>query len=608
MPMTQMEPHRSEVVSILATVTEKPASYLAAARKLAPLRSELTPAKIVALATFTFDLLHPYIVVEGARRGLGLELVAAPFGQLEQQVLDPTSMLHAAKADVVVIAARIEDIAPELTDGFVALAPAEISGAITSHVERIVGLARALRERSGARIIVWNQPALARVAAGLADPSLETSQQLAIAELNRQIAAGCRDVPGTTIFDAARVAAEIGTGQWFDAKLAHLARCPLGITAQLAVARRLARHLRGNLLPPCKALVLDLDNTLWGGVLGEDGIGGIALGDGYPGSVFKAFQRALRSYRDRGVLLAIASKNNEEDVIELFSQHSDMVLRLDEFAARQIHWTDKAASLRAIAADLNIGIDSLAFFDDNPVERAWVSEQVPEITVIDVPADPLRYIEALDESGAFDHLAITAEDRMRADQYRAEIERKHLERSVGSVEQFLEALQMKVEIGRIDAATLPRVVQLLGKTNQFNVTTRRYSEGELAAMLAGDGAIGLWMRITDRYGDNGLVGVALAVRDDATTHRLDSFLMSCRVLGRQAEHALLFAIAKRARLQGATTLLGEFIPSKKNAPAVRFFDDTGFTAIGDRPNWWSFDLAPDPQPPRWLQIVEVGHE
>jgi FkbH-like protein len=591
------------VEAILATV-DRPASYLAAARQLAALVDPpLVEVRLAVLASYTFDLVAPYLVVEGARRGLAITATMAPFGQLEQQVLAADSALHAARPTAILIATRIEELAPELADGFVRLTGEAIDAAIDAYVARLDRLLRALRERTTAHLLVTNQAPPLRLAAGLADTSLERGQQLALAQLGDRLTRMCAAIPGAGVLDLARVAAEVGTLAWYDAKLAHLARCPLSGAAQLALGRRVARHLRALVRPPAKCLVLDLDNTLWGGVLGEDGVGGIALGDEYPGSAFKEFQRVLRSYRDRGVLLAIASKNNEADVLELFASHPDLELRLEHFAARQLHWNDKASSLRAIADELNLGVDALAFFDDNPVERAWVREQLPEVHVVDVPRDPLRYVAALDDAGLFDHLVITAEDRRRAEQYQNEVRRRDLEHQSGSVEDFLRALDMKVTIGAIDAATLPRVVQLLGKTNQFNVTTRRHGESELAAMLR-DGAIGLWMRVADRYGDHGLVGVAIAAPTDGAAFRVDTFLMSCRVLGRQAEDALLHVLATRVAGRGATALLGEFIPSKKNAPAAGFFAGAGFAAIADRPGWWRLALADRGPGPTLFEIVE----
>jgi FkbH-like protein len=590
------------LTTILDGVDDKPASYLAAARAiLAHDAADLTRIRVSVLSTFTFDLIRPYLVVEGARRGLLIELSIAPFGQLEQQVLDSSSSVYASKPDVVVLAARIEEAAPKLVSDFLALSDDAVSAEIDSYMQRLAGLVRELRQRSAAQIVIWNQAPLQRLSAGFADPHLMTSQQDAVLNINRRLGTVCREVPGATIFDSARLATELGLERWYDPKLAYLARCPISGPGQRKVGQRLARQLRSSNKAPCKCLVLDLDNTLWGGVLGEDGPGGIALGDTYPGSAFKDFQRALRGYLDRGVLLALASKNNEADVTELFAGHAEMILRPGDFAARQIHWNDKASSLRAIASELNIGIDAIAFFDDNPVERAWVREQVPEVFVIEVPKEPWRYSQALDESGAFDHLTITAEDRSRARQYRAEVERKDLRQTTGSVEDFLRALEMRVEIASIKAPVMARVAQLIAKTNQFNVTTRRYSESELASLLSREGALGVSMRITDRYGDNGLVGVAIALPDDAQTYRLDTFLMSCRVLGRQAEQALLYSICRRAAVRGSERLLGEFVPTKKNAPAAQFFSTCGFKPRQD--GLWELALGAQ-QPPPWLQLIE----
>jgi FkbH-like protein len=579
------------VAALLASVDGTPATYLGAARQFAHLgeNTKLAPVRVALLSTFTIDLVAPYLTVECARRGLGARLTFGAFGQLEQQVLDPTSALYAASPDVIVLAVRIEDVAPALVDGFAGLSADAIATQIDGHVARVEQLLGAIRKHSNAQVLVWNQPPPARVTAGLADAALTPSQADTTTDLNRKLAVTCRTAPGAFVFDAARLAAEVGLHAWYDPKLRHLGRIPFGFAAQVAIAQRLARYLNALTRPPKKCLVLDLDNTLWGGVLGEDGLGGIRLGEDYPGNVFKTFQREVRSYRDRGVLLAIASKNNLPDVVDAFEKHDDMVLRLDDFAARQVHWNDKAQSLAAIASELSIGTDSLVFFDDNPVEREWVKSRMPEVLVVDVPTDPLRYGAALDAAGAFDHLVVTAEDRQRAQQYQQEAKRRDLEVSAGSVDEFLRALEMRITLGAIDAATLPRVAQLLAKTNQFNVTTRRHTAADLERMLAA-GAIGLWMRIADRFGDNGLVGVAIAVERSPGEWVIDSFLMSCRVLGRKAELALLAAVTRRLVARGARRLLGEFIPSKKNAPAADFYASAGFVAVPDSSGFWRRDL------------------
>ena len=595
-----------ELEAALARLDGTPAAYLRAAREVERLGESagLSPLRVCLVSTFTVDLVLPYLAVEGARRGLRIASTVSPFGQLEQQVLDAGSVLYASRPDVVILAIRVEEAAPRLADDFVALSSIEVGNDIAAHCHRVRALLEGLRERTTARVLVWNQMPPMRLAAGLADASNESSQVSVFAEINRRIAEGCRAVPDTFVFDAARLVGEVGLAAWYDPKLAFLARAPLGAVGQIAVGKSLARALRALTTPPRKCLVLDLDNTLWGGVLGEDGIGGIKLGTDFPGNVFLAFQKQLRSYRDRGVLLAIASKNNDADVVECFEKHPDQVLRLSDFAARQIHWNDKASSIAAIAKALNIGTDSIAFFDDSPVEREWMRSRMPEVAVIDVPTDPLRYAAALDAAELFDTLVLTAEDRERSALYRQDEGRSQLLASSGSVDDFLRALEVRVEIGPIDATTLPRVGQLLGKTNQFNVTTRRHSAADLERMLS-EGAIGLWLRARDRFGDNGLVGVAIARQESAGDWIIDSFLLSCRVLGRGVEHALLSAITRKAIERGARRMLGEFIPTAKNAPAAGFFADGGFTPLPQRPGFWHFDLTQGPIPtPTTLELLE----
>jgi FkbH-like protein len=591
----------------LAGLDETPTSYLEAAREL-ELRSAddlgFRELRISFLATFTVDVLVPYVAVEGARRSLAVRSTVAPFGQIEQQLLDPGSLVYRSNPDFVVIAARVEDAAPALVHDFVRLSAQDIERELGSFVARLENAVRAVRHRSRAQVLVWNQVLPMSLAAGLADAALEPSQTETVVDFNRRVSRMCRSIPGAYVFDVCRVASEVGLGAWQDSKLLYLARIPLSAAALIATAKRLARYLNALTTPPRKCLVLDLDNTLWGGVLGEDGAGGVALGEEYPGSVFKAFHRQLKGYRHRGILLAIASKNDEREVIDLFEHHPDCILRWGDFAARQVHWNDKAASLAKIADELKISVDALAYFDDSPVERESVRMRVPGVQVIEVPSDALRYGAAIEESGAFDHLDLTEEDRRRAELYCADRERRDLAESITSVEEFLRSLKMRVTIGVVDGATLPRVTQLVAKTNQFNLTTRRHTQAEIERMISEE-AIALWMRLEDRFGDNGLVGVAIALGAPGRDVCLDTFLVSCRVLGRHAESALLRAVADRAGARGARRLLGEYVPSKKNGIAAGFLASCGFTSVPGRAGWWQLDLsAGRPPSPGWFEVVE----
>jgi FkbH-like protein len=545
-----------------ADLTPSPAGYLKAAREVENIPG-LRPLRLAVLATFTAEFLGPYLRVEGARRGFAFAPWFAPWGQLEEQVCEAASLLYAQKPEVVVI------FAPEID-------PA-----------RLAALLAGLRARTACPIFVANVPPAWPSPDGLIVPADET---------NAARAAICRAQPGVFIFDLARCAAEYGLRGWVDARLLHLARVPWSAGAQIAVARSLARHLRAAFVPSAKVLVLDLDGTLWGGVLGEDGLGGIALGDEYPGNVFKAFQRYLLALKNRGVLLALASKNNAADVDEVFARHADLVLHRADFAAVQIHWKAKSESLRAIAAELNVGLDALVFFDDSPYERAEVRAALPTVQVIEVPPSPLNYIAALEESECFDRLTLSAEDRQRTQLYQAQAERAAAQARAGTAEEFLRGLQLVATIGEVDADTLPRVAQLLAKTNQFNLTTRRHGAAEIQAMIEA-GAIALWLRLTDRFGDHGLVGVAIAVREGSAA-RIDTLLLSCRVLGRGVETALLAELCRRL---GSGRVIGEYLPTAKNAQVADFYPRHGFIACGE--NRWSLALpSPELVPPDFLTV------
>jgi FkbH-like protein len=307
-------------------------------------------------------------------------------------------------------------------------------------------------------------------------------------------------------------------------------------------------------------------------------MGGIALGDEYPGNVFKGFQRYLRTLKERGVLLALVSKNDEASVREVLQRHPDSILRLEDFAAMRVNWREKSANIEEIAAELNLGLDALVLFDDSAFEREEVRQALPAVTVLNVSTDPLRYIAAIVESPAFDQLAFSVEDQQRAKLYQERQQRAEAQRSARSPEEFLASLEMRATIGPVGPETLPRVAQLLAKTNQFNLTTRRHTAAQIAQTID-DGAVALWLRLADRFGDHGLVGVAIACPSDEAWS-VDTFLLSCRVIGRGVETALLAELEARVRGKGADAIAGEYVPTEKNRLVETFFPAHGFASSG----------------------------
>jgi FkbH-like protein len=569
-------------------LTGTPASYIKAAGCID--RGEvggLQPIRVGVLASYTAQLLAPYLKVEGAARGLAMAPWFAPYGQLEQAALDKNSPLYAHRPEIIVLLTRLEDVAAPLAIRFLTRTAAEIDEAIDSLKARLESLIAGVRRVSQAAVFIANFPQPSRKSAGLADAGLELSQAAAVSKANTMLAAISQKSANVCIFDFAHLVAAHGWNQWIDPKLLYMGRIPFGVAGQIATARSLARMMRAFVFPPLKCLALDLDNTLWGGILGEDGPGGIALGEEFPGNVYKGFQRYLLELKDRGILLAISSKNNEQETRELIATHPDMLLRLEDFAAMRINWREKSASLREIASELNIGLDALAFFDDNASERAEVLARLPEVTVIEAPAEPIGFIDAIEESGVFDRLKLSAEDRRRSEVYREQRERLKAGERFETQEDFLRGLEMKAIIGDVDALTLQRVAQLLTKTNQFNLTTRRHSPAEIEKML--QTGVGLWLRLVDRFGDNGITAVAIAVPENGAAWRIDTFLLSCRIISRGAETALLAKLIERIRDRGAAELFGEYAPTPKNEPCADFYPRHGFEPAGE--NRWRLDLT-----------------
>lgn len=597
----------TDLSELLRAVEPTAHSYAKAARALSSHAwSPAHSCRVAVLASFTADLLRPYLVVEAARLGIRADVTIGPFNQFEQAAHDG-GLLRRERFDLVVLAFRLEDLAPRLARELLRLDGDQVAQELREMEARIDALLALVRQAGVARVLVCNFAPAELPLAGLADPALRVPEATVVEQANASMARCVAKHPGCHVLDVARAAVEVGLSRWYDRRLWFTARSPWGVAGQIAFSRALARHLRAALVTPCKVLALDLDGTLWGGVLGEDGLDGIQLGEEYPGSAFKAFHRSVLALRDRGILLAIASKNNEADALDALTRHPDSLLRPEHFSAMQIHWNDKATSLREIARTLNIGVDAVAFFDDNPVERDYIRSQLPAAHVIDVPASPIEYPAALADSGAFDQLSFSAEDTQRAELYRVDQERQALLGQTASVDEFLAALDMRVTVGLIGTETMTRVVQLLGKTNQFNLTTRRHTAADVERMLR-DGGIGLWARVADKFGDNGLVGVALAVRGETDGQwRVDSFLLSCRVIARKVEAAVLAVLSELVRERGGTALIGEFIPTAKNAVCKDFYPSLGFAPLPPAADAlrWSLAIADAPIVRPSVMIVEI---
>ena len=548
--------------------------------------------RVAFLRSYTVEPSIPLLKAFARLYGIELDVKVGEFNSYAQEIIDPSSWLYEFDPQVIFFAALTRDIAPSLWYGAVDIAEQDVDGAVANTASQLLSLVDRLRERCNATVILQNleQPIVEN--AGLLDSRRGVGQAEYIRAVNRKLSLSAMSQDGLYVLDYDALTARHGRERWTDEKKWLTSRSPIAADCLVFVAQEYLRFIVPLAGRQSKVLAVDLDNTLWGGVIGEDGLNGIKIGPEYPGAAYLALQRAILDLYDRGVLLAICSKNNEADALEALENRPEMLLRPKHFAARRINWIDKAQNLKEIAAELNVGIDSISFIDDNPVERQRVKLELPEVTVIELPTDPTGYSAALRSSPVFERLSVTAEDRERGRYYSEQRERKQLESSAGSLEDFYRSLEMTAEFVDVTPETLSRIAQLTQKTNQLNMTTKRYTESEVLS-LVDDPAWSLFgIRVLDKFGDNGIVGVVFLKAFGDELH-IDTFLMSCRVIGRTVETAMLAHVDEIARKLGAKKLAGWFLPTKKNEPAVKIYSGHGFNAAKEDENGilWELDLT-----------------
>lgn len=553
----------------------------------------MTNLRVALLSSCTIQVLERPFAAALRERGFAPSFWIGGFGQYAQDVLNPASELYAFAPEVIVLYLDGEDLFHELLQNpFASLADArrEHAGRLAAQLESLID---ALASRLPRSTIILNTAAVQPLNAltGL-EYNSEFGIQDAANRYNEAVATLAVSNPSVVVVDVAGLVAWSGFSRWRDTRMWYLARLRLSRHALDSLAASYTSAICARLGRARKCIALDLDNTLWGGIIGEDGIEGIRLGEDGIGRAYAEFQEELLNLYRKGVLLALCSKNNPQDALQVIREHPGMRLREEHFAAVRINWEDKASNLRALAEELNIGLDSFVFIDDNPVERTWVRQSAPEVVVPEWPADAVEYKTALLELALrhFPKLRITAEDRKRGELYQAQAARRKLESTGSSLEDFYRALQMRVRVGRANSFTIPRIAQLTQKTNQFNLTTRRYTEEQIRAASEDPHTEVFWLDLNDRFGPSGIVGVMILKADANDEWMIDTFLLSCRVMGRTVENAFL-AIA--AHETGASRLIGEYRPTPKNAPVKDLYSRLGFQHVRDNAEGgtWVLDLA-----------------
>ena len=598
-----------EVQDILAWLDSKPtiARHVSAVRRLDVARDaqpdRFADAKLLFVRNFTIEPIEPLLKVAAYRAALHVDVSYSGYDPAPGPELDE---LLDGRPDAVVVALRLEDLAPILFDAKRS-GGADRRSIAEDGVDRVLDLASVVRKRCDGAIFVQNFVLPPSPAAGLADGQSAVGEVNLVRHMNLRLAERIAEIDGAYLIDVDHVLARLGLDHTFDERGDHVAGAPFTQDALRALAVAYVRHVRAASGPAVKCIVLDCDNTLWGGVVGEDGLEGIVLDDTGPGRRFVELQKDLVALRERGIVLAICSKNERDDVLDVLRNHPSMVLRTDDFAAMRIDWSDKAENITSIADELNLGLEHVVFVDDSDVECGWVSKRLPGVRVLQWPLAASEHAR-LSDLPMFDSLVVTDEDRRRTEMYRSEAKRREARRDDLSLDDYLASLEMVATIGRATGAELPRLAQLCQRTNQFNLTTRRHDAGVLQQLASDAASAVLWLDLEDRFGSNGIVGCAVLRRAGDDTALIDTLLLSCRVIGRGAETVLVNRLAIIAREMGATTLIGEYIPSARNAQVADLYPRLGFETR-DAGRLFAWDLANgDPAAAVHIRTVDLWRE
>jgi FkbH-like protein len=601
----------------LLTLSDKPADAMFCASTFASITDALKgqpgfkALKTYVVRSVTVEPILPFLATEAVLSNYVLDMQVGGYGSYAEELLNPHSTLAKFKPDAVLVLLDLEDVAGRLPDLCADGIGESVDQEVEESVARVAQLLKAFRSNSSARMLfqgclVPDQTSLGDVG----DANLSRSLTNAVQHLNQKLAGLCGTISDCVFFGVDHLAARHGRANWRDNRMFLASRLPVSAAFFSAYSCGLIRSLSALYRAPRKVLCTDLDNTLWGGVLGEEGPEGIATGSGFPGNCYLEYQRYLKQLSSRGILLAIVSKNNEADVREAFqTRAADLALTLDNFVATKISWNEKSQSIRELSEELSLGLDSFVFVDDNPVECEAIRQHLPEVAVIAAPVEePWKLVDNLSAQPFFDAAVVTDDDVNRLNEYKAQAQRAELADSAGSRDEFLASLGIVCTFLSALDAPLARSVQLLAKTNQFNLTTRRHSAAEVEEFASTPGGQAIAIRVRDRFGDAGVVGLALA-RNQGDSCFIDSLLLSCRVIGRGIETALLAHLGANAIRTGAKKLIGEFIPTKKNAPCADFYTDHGFALDSSLNNaqtgsiFYQLNLTNSaPKSPQWLTL------
>lgn len=534
------------------------------------------PVQINFLRNFTLEGIEPFLKYHCLTSGIQPDIVFGNYDTIQQEILDTKSHLYTKSPDILVVALYLETY---LQNTFVSdWSAGEVMNSLNT-------LYSDLAQRTSSTIAINTFVPPFYNDYGIINNVNLSDKYNEVVLLNQLLKEFVRcNSSRFILMDWERFVRLLGQEASMDYRFWYMSKAPFknGFFDLYSLELvKIARSLKGK---SKKCLVLDCDNTLWGGIIGEESLHGIKLDrHSYPGNIFYDFHKKVLKLHERGVLIALCSKNNEQDVFEVFDKHPHTLLKREHFAAYRINWQDKASNIKELSSELNLGLDSFVFIDDNQMECGLIRDLVPEVTVLQVPDKLYTYPRLLDHDGLFDTISLSTEDRKRSTMYRAEVNRKMEQAKYDTIDEYLASLSLSINVHQVKQEEIQRVSQLTQKTNQFNLTTQRYSEAQIKAFTEDPAKAVICLSARDKFGDSGITGVLIA-KNDENTGIIDSLLMSCRILGRNIEVAFVIkALEIMERNWNIEVWQATYIPTQKNQQVSEFWSGIGFTEV-DRQN------------------------
>ena len=571
--------------------------YIALSKNIDDLKFD-KKLKVAILSSFTLNGLSEILHVKSSDLGIRYQSYLGGYNQYNQELLDSQSEYYKFSPDVTFLILDIRNFLGEYYHFPYNISDNERKLLVSEKIKQIENIIKCFEKNLNSKLIITNFNIPSYSPNGITETKSDFGFHEMIEELNSSLRNISKTHSSVYVYDFNHFVSKYGEKNIFDYRQFHVGDIQIALNFIPYFAYELMSYIKPITGTNKKCIVLDLDNTLWGGIIGEDDFDGIELGHSSNGKAFVDFQKELLSLWNHGIILAINSKNNFDDAIKVINEHPNMILREKNFASIQINWNDKAQNLKQIAEEINIGLNSIVFFDDDKINRERIKQEFPEVLTIEVPDDPSQFSLILKNLNDFNVLQRTDEDIKRGQMYAQQRERKELEKSISNLDDFLEQLDIKVKMKNSNEFLIPRISQLTLKTNQFNLTTRRYQEEEIRNFTNDHKFIVGCAQVLDKFGDNGITGVYIINKQDKIWS-IDTFLLSCRIMGRGVENGILSQILIDAKHNGVEEIRANFIPTQKNKPAENFLPDFGFKKEGEN---WIYKLNNEIKVPKHLKV------